>query len=300
MATNGGTKKAPARSWGDLRSAPHASSSSPGCVTRSGLLRVLSSAGIDVPAPADDRTILAVLHRIARAESGLTSIPSGWLFEKRGELWCLGGSMVGFLRARARARKPIGTLMARVSGASHGPSAWARTRIGQHTDDGEGDAIATGASENRSMLNRSRVRWDAMKQDVQAETTRRGTTPAEEWRRFASDFERHYDGWLEFYRDSIDNLMGDIWPISDLSSEVERWDAILVQYESRFRALTEREPSSVADATTTGRTALGPPRIFGGIGDTLQVLAIAAIVVAIAWAVASSSAALPTARAVIP
>ncbi len=163
------------------------------------------------------------------------------------------------------------------------PPAWARARIGQ---------IATGATENRAALDRVRVRWLALKRDIAAETTRLGPTPPEEWSSFRREFLEQFAAWEAFYRDEYDNLAGDLWPISDLGAEIERWEATLTAYTSRFRALADREPSGVTSADTAPRAPLGPPS-YDPIGDSIRWIALALIVLGVAWAIASGVSMVP-------
>jgi hypothetical protein len=167
-------------------------------------------------------------------------------------------------------------------------SAWARARIA--SPPARIGQIATGASENRAALDRTRLRWEALKQDVSAETHRRApAAPAEvseAWTRYADEFARSFASWEAFYRDSYDNLMGDLWPLSDLGAEIERWEATLSAYVARFRVLADREPSSVTTATTAPRAPLAPPS-YDPIGSSIRWIAGALMVLGIAWAISS-------------
>lgn len=105
----------------------------PLCLKREELLAALAAAGFQ---PKNDQAIAAVLSHIARAQPGalasVSSLPRG--FERRGELWCLGDSIVAWIRMQSRLRARA--LSAKISGA-HDPapssgwvSTWARERTG--------------------------------------------------------------------------------------------------------------------------------------------------------------------------
>ena len=232
----------------------------------------LRSRGFEIPRPAPKR-LVDLLNTIERSETGWWYEPPSESAEGR---WCLGPALARAL-GLGGPRLPGGS-----SGSSSGAvSAWARSRgvaIGQ---------IATGPTENRAALDRSDIRWRSLKRDVAAEQLRRGADAPSSWVDFRREFLESFEAWRRFYSNSIDNVAGDLWPISDLGIEIERWDATLEAYRSRYRELADREPSSPTDSSTAPRTPLGPPDT--GIGDAITWIAIAAIVIGIAWWFSSAS-----------
>lgn len=129
------------------------------------------------------------------------------------------------------------------------------------------------ASENRAALNRERNRWLALKSDV-AEYARAGDAAVladTGWTSFRADFYRDFYAFNAFFRDNIDNIMGDVWPVSDLQAEIDEWAAVLNRYREVYRELTGREVSPAARRSGRSRRELGPSAGFG-VGTALVVL----------------------------
>jgi hypothetical protein len=135
--------------------------------------------------------------------------------------------------------------------------------------------IARSASDNRSALDRERNRWLAFKRDV-AEAAAGATGSDSDWPAFRADWLRDFYAFEAFYRSNYDNIMGDLWPLSDLQSEIDEWAAVLNTYRERFRELTGRDVSlPVARSGRRGR--VGPSLGFSAFGTGALLLGLGAV-----------------------
>lgn len=255
----------------------------------------LRARGVGIPRPAPKRLgdLLDVIQR------GETDDPehSGWWYEPPSRSddgrWCLGPRLARLL-GLGGPRLPSGS---RSSGGA--VSSWARSRgvtVGSNlaivgSNLSIVGQMATGPTENRAALDRADIRWRSLKRDVAAEHLRLGAAATSTFTEFRREFLESFEAWRRFYSGSIDNVAGDIWPLSDLGIELERWEATLEAYRSRYREITGREPSSPTDSSTAPRRPLGAPDT--GIGDAITWIAIAAIVIGIAWWFSTASSLAP-------
>lgn len=113
-------------------------------------------------------------------------------------------------------------------------------RSRRRTSEKVGELVRS-ASDNRSALDRERNRWLAMKRDVARYVPTDDT--AAEWPDFRTDWRRDFYAWENFYRSNYDNVMGDVYPLSDLQSEIDEWAEVLNRWRSRFSELTGTTPS---------------------------------------------------------
>lgn len=123
--------------------------------------------------------------------------------------------------------------------------------------------LVRSASDNRSALDRERNRWLAFKRDVaEFASSPDAERLGREWSNFRADWLRDFYAFEAFYRSNYDNIMGDLWPLSDLQSEIDEWAEVLNGHRETWRTLTEREPS--APVARSGRRApVGPSTGLG-------------------------------------
>lgn len=227
-------------------------------------------------------------------EYGIGEDPEGgwWWEPPRGDSdrWCLGPDLARFLGLEAAGARGSSRGVAS-SSSSRGPSAWARAhgassrpaRVAGATRIGD---LYMDAAQVRAELDRVDARWTTLKRDV---VNAIPLEPPGERATFRRNFVDAFNRWRTFYEDAYDDALA--WGSN--VTQAEAFDAELETWRARFVELGETPSNPTSSTTADDAAARRAAGAFGGIGDAIRWIAIAAIVVGIAWALSSASSMAP-------